>query len=271
MLQVNVYRNGWELFSKKKKQKGSGKTLAFAVPVVEILRESYFNTISCLCVLPTKDLAAQVYEVFCSLCDGDDIKTCLLSGERPFIEEQNEIAKKPHIVVCTPGRLKDHLQSTFKEEELKRLRWLVIDEGDRLLSQQYHQWISELMPHLEHPVFSVSGPFPSPPLQKLVFSATMTSNPRKLALLNLYRPTFFHAIEDESYQGLPILPAQLSEYKVVCASEEGKTRKIMTVWCVILPMFSFFLPSRSAFGFGLDAYERWAESSAKSSNFYELR
>lgn len=188
--------------------------------------------ISCLCVLPTKDLASQVYEVFLSIIN-NDLRVALLSGERSFVEEEFEIQNnRTNIIVCTPGRLRDHLQSSLKGDALKKLRYLVIDEGDRLLSHQYHQWITDLMPCLNHPVFYVDGPFEIAPLQKLVFSATMTSNPRKLALLNLYRPTFFHAIDsDDGIKGLAMLPSKLSEYRVLCSFEED--RPLVLMWLIM--------------------------------------
>jgi ATP-dependent RNA helicase DDX51/DBP6 len=174
---------------------GSGKTLAFAVPVVELVVELSIQGLSCLCVLPTKDIALQVYDVFAQLCEGSTARVVLLCGDRSFFAEQTALQEAPQIVVCTPGRLRDHLLGSITAEMLHGLRWLVIDEGDRLLGEQYHQWLEDLMPLLRHPVDYVDGPFETPPLQKLVFSATMTSNPRKLAKLKLYRPVFFHTTD----------------------------------------------------------------------------
>ncbi len=177
---------------------GSGKTLAFAVPVVELVAELSLQSLSCLCVLPTKDIALQVFEVFAQLCEGSNVRVALLSGDRSFFAEQTALQELPQIVVCTPGRLRDHLLVSISADSLHGLRWLVIDEGDRLLGDQYHQWLEDIMPMLRHPVDFVDGPFSTPPLQKLVFSATMTSNPRKLAKLKLYRPVFFHTSDATS-------------------------------------------------------------------------
>lgn len=219
---------------------GSGKTLAFALPIVEIASQSHSKELACLCVLPTKDIALQVYEVFVSLCDGTGVSVALLSGERSFFAEQAALrSDRPQIVVATPGRLRDHLLTSISAESLHRLRWLVIDEGDRLLAEQYHQWLDDLMPHLLHPVDVADGPFARPPLQKLVFSATMTSNPRKLAKLKLYRPVFFHTLDESAattaangeagvVRGAPVLPSSLREFKVVCPSEEE--RPLVLMW-----------------------------------------
>lgn len=209
---------------------GSGKTLAFAVPIVEILEQSRVKRVACLAVLPTKDLAAQVHEVFSLLCVGTHLTVALFAGEKPFHEEVEQLQSVPEIIVATPGRLRDHISSPLLRSALASLRWLVIDESDRLLSKQYHQWVSDVMPLLQDPAETVEGPFADPPLQKLLFSATMTSNPRKLALLRLYKPTFFHARTDvkEALQGLPVLPACLKECPVKVRREED--RPLILVW-----------------------------------------
>jgi ATP-dependent RNA helicase DDX51/DBP6 len=211
---------------------GSGKTLAFALPVVELLCQTRAKGLSCLCVLPTKDIALQVFEVFASLCEGTAVSVALVAGERSFFAEQTTLQmERPQILVATPGRLRDHVLTSISAESLQALRWLVIDEGDRLLAEQYHQWLDDVMPHLLHPADVADGPFARPPLQKLVFSATMTSNPRKLAKLKLYRPVFFHALDQEgvpAVRGAPVLPASLLEFKVVCPSEEE--RPLVLMW-----------------------------------------
>jgi ATP-dependent RNA helicase DDX51/DBP6 len=137
---------------------GSGKTLAFALPVVELVNEFALQSLSCLCVLPTKDIALQVYDVFATLCEGSEARVTLLSGDRSFFAEQSALSSElPQIVVTTPGRLRDHLLTSLTLDSLRGLRWLVIDEGDRLLAEQYHQWLDDLMPLLLHPVDFVDG------------------------------------------------------------------------------------------------------------------
>lgn len=215
---------------------GSGKTLAFAVPIVELLLTTGDQRLQCICIVPTKDIAAQVHEVFCALCDATDerIRSVLLAGDRSFFEDCQTLMKvRPQIVVVTPGRLRDHLLGEYiTADALKQLRWLVMDEGDKLLSRDYRQWLQDVMPHLVHPVDTAEGPFGRPPLQKVVFSATMTSNPRKLALLKLYRPTFFHALDLNKTiaHGSAVLPATLKEYRVECRSEED--RPLVLLWIV---------------------------------------
>lgn len=81
-----------------------------------------------------------------------------------------ELSKRPHIVVATPGRLADHLEScdTFS---LKRIKFLVLDEADRLLSGQFDKQLKTI--------------FASLPKEKqvLLFSATMTSDLDKVTSL----------------------------------------------------------------------------------------
>ena len=108
------------------------------------------------------------------------------------------------ILVCTPGRLLDHLEYT-KAFSLKYVRFLVLDEADRLLSNAYHSWIHDLVSSIDslskssvvkddnkgessirnHSVMHRNTAIP---LQRLLFSATLTDNPFKLNLLNVIDP-----------------------------------------------------------------------------------
>jgi len=163
----------------------------------------------------------QVWKVFDSLCKGlpsevASVSALCLIGQRSFSEERKLLlSEPPDIVVCTPGRLADHLfsegASTFNG-----LRWLVADEADRLLSQTYHRWL-ELVDKLA--TVSVQGDeagsassFVAPPLQKLLFSATMTWNPQKLAALKLRRPLFFFSSKTGQYA----TPVGLHQRYITC-------------------------------------------------------
>ena len=100
------------------------------------------------------------------------------------------------ILVCTPGRLVDHMKST-KGFTLDHVQWLVVDEADRLLDESFQQWIDIVVPALER------KPRPAPifekleellhiheprEIQKIILSATMTKDISKLIALRLRRP-----------------------------------------------------------------------------------
>ncbi|XP_065644160.1 ATP-dependent RNA helicase DDX51 [Hydra vulgaris] len=185
---------------------GSGKTLSYVLPVIESLTQYIVKELYCLVVLPSKDLAIQVKQVFSSYLKGTNIKVGLICGVKTLEKERSKlVCKGPQgymnmveILVATPGRLVDHLKTT-SGFSLKHLRFLVIDEADRLLSQDYSGWL-ELV--LESAQSLSYRKFPHPltvrtfqkniiPLQKLLFSATLTQNPEKLAPLRLYNPILF--------------------------------------------------------------------------------
>jgi ATP-dependent RNA helicase DDX51/DBP6 len=263
---------------------GSGKTLAYAVPIVDHLLKrpssfaSVFKTLRALVLLPSRELAVQVHQVFEELTEGTNVKVLLSTGsvnigtERKLLVGFNddEIPKSPFLVggsfrsfvdpivpdcglslvdilVATPGRLLDHIQLT-RGFTLEHLRFLILDEADRLLGNAYHSWVRALIQSTEskslalstwsynyklpsidlkssssssshlnkkrktmnstfsavdnsNPTFVDFSTFQSTkssfhfPLQRLLFSATLTDNPSALALLGIYHPLVIHCKE----------------------------------------------------------------------------
>ncbi|XP_047114915.1 probable ATP-dependent RNA helicase Dbp73D isoform X2 [Schistocerca piceifrons] len=128
---------------------GSGKTLAFVLPIVQILRKRVIPCIRALIILPVQDLATQVYKVFKTYCSVTNLKVALITGQKSFVMEQQQLIKinstfgpqsLVDIVVTTPGRLVDHLKST-PNFSLKHLRFLVIDEADRVMECIQNDWL----------------------------------------------------------------------------------------------------------------------------------
>eukprot|EP00747_Dinoflagellata_sp_TGD_P211718 gnl/TRDRNA2_/TRDRNA2_84916_c0_seq1.p1 gnl/TRDRNA2_/TRDRNA2_84916_c0~~gnl/TRDRNA2_/TRDRNA2_84916_c0_seq1.p1 ORF type:complete len:777 (+),score=130.75 gnl/TRDRNA2_/TRDRNA2_84916_c0_seq1:295-2331(+) len=195
---------------------GQGKTLAYAVPLVQTLTRRLTPRPRALVVLPTRDLAMQVFRVFERLRMGlgagvAQVRALCLVGQRSFTDEQKSLEERPpDIVVCTPGRLADHTLGSQARLDLGALRWFVIDEADRLLTQAYHRWLDVLEKVSAAPRQSI-GRFGSP-LQKLLFSATMTWNPQKLAMLKLRRPLYFFS----SQTGKHATPAELKQHWLRC-------------------------------------------------------
>lgn len=103
---------------------------------------------------------------------------------------------KVDILICTPGRLVEHIRST-KGFTLDNVQWLVIDEADRLLDESFQQWVDVVMPALEsqiplstieqylHDKFHLYRPRK---VRKIVLSATMTKDIGKISALKLSRP-----------------------------------------------------------------------------------
>eukprot|EP00978_Attheya_sp_CCMP212_P017740 scaffold47753_cov58-Attheya_sp.AAC.8 len=321
---------------------GSGKSLAFVLPVLNSLSKRVVRRLRALVVLPSRDLALQVYKVFNSYSEGSDLRIGLAIGQTDFEAEQKAVvlgprssshlgneqmakhrhAFNPHkviaaldafpgttdvsplsilkggrsavdVLVATPGRLMDHLDKT-PGFTLQHLRFLVIDEADRLVNQSYQNWIGRVIEATTStatteyigsgsvPNVPSSGP-PMPPLElapdgtsfvidpitwrregnnagdggfnrnfsneatsvtrpvqlrKLLYSATLTKDPQKLASLGLVNAKHFDAhhlaINDKSNDGgndssytnhltshqRYSVPDSLSEFKVECTAEQ---------------------------------------------------
>uniref|UniRef100_A0A2K5M739 ATP-dependent RNA helicase n=1 Tax=Cercocebus atys TaxID=9531 RepID=A0A2K5M739_CERAT len=194
---------------------GSGKTLAFVIPVVQALLSRVVCHIRALVVLPTKELAQQVSKVFNIYTDATPLRVSLITGQKSLAKEQESLVQKTadgyrclaDIVVATPGRLVDHIDQT-PGFNLQQLRFLVIDEADRMIDSMHQSWLPRVVAaafQSEDPtdpcallqrrqaqaVTAASTCRPQMPLQKLLFSATLTQNPEKLQQLGLHQPRLF--------------------------------------------------------------------------------
>nr|XP_060613876.1 ATP-dependent RNA helicase DDX51 [Anolis sagrei ordinatus] len=232
---------------------GSGKTLAFVVPIVQALLGRVVCRVRALVVLPTKELAQQVSKVFNLYTDGTGLKVVQITGQKSFAKEQESLVEKTlsgfrslaDIVVATPGRLVDHLQET-PHFGLSQLRFLVIDEADRMVDGMHQDWLRQVMQAVFREREAGAGTFerkeeahltaagasvPRLPFQKLLFSATLTRDAEKLQTLGLFRPRLFMPEEERKEEGEEeeedeeeggeekkySLPEGLSQYFVPCS------------------------------------------------------
>ncbi|XP_059615713.1 probable ATP-dependent RNA helicase Dbp73D [Phlebotomus argentipes] len=194
---------------------GSGKTIAFALPIIQLLMQRTTQKIRALVVLPVRELAAQVFTVFKNLSKGTNLNCLLFSPNRSFAEEQKYLVKevngKMHsrvdIIVTTAGRLVEHLCGT-PGFCLKDLKFLVIDEADRIMEQIQNDWLYHLENHLQKDVqhfpgrnipvslMTLKGELAKQP-HKLLFSATLSSDPEKLENMKLFLPKLFTSVATE--------------------------------------------------------------------------
>lgn len=144
---------------------GSGKTLAYALPIVQMLSTRAVKCLRALVVLPTRDLALQVKQVFAAIAPAMGLSVGLAVGQSSIADEISELIKKPEheagicydpqdvlqelqssvdILVATPGRLMDHITTT-KGFTLEHLCYLVVDETDRLLRESYQSWLPTVL------------------------------------------------------------------------------------------------------------------------------
>jgi len=152
---------------------GSGKTLAFLLPIVDLLHNAKFgsrNGTGAIVILPTRELAMQIYGVCKDLCtNGKHHQTYgLIMGGANRRTEGERLVKGVNIVIATPGRLLDHLQNT-KGFVVRNLLALVLDEADRILEQGFEddlRAIIKLLPKKR---------------QTMLFSATQTKRVEDLS------------------------------------------------------------------------------------------
>lgn len=153
---------------------GSGKTGAFAIPILQALMEHpqrYFALI----LTPTRELAYQISEQFEALGGGMGVKTAVIVGGMDMMSQALTLARKPHILIATPGRLVDHLSNT-KGFNLKPLKFLVMDEADRILNMDFEVEVDKILKVIPRE------------RRTFLFSATMTKKVQKLQRASLQDP-----------------------------------------------------------------------------------
>ena len=176
-------------------QTGSGKTAAFALPILQILSQDSYG-IFALCMTPTRELAVQISEQFYALSSGLTLRCHVITGGEDIQAQARLILRRPHIIVGTPGRLMDHfLNSRQVIKCFQNLRFLVLDEADRLLEPSFE---SELRFVFEN--------IPSK-RQTLLFSASITRNIAALQQITMKDAFHFEAIE-----GLKTVNSCMQEY-----------------------------------------------------------
>lgn len=147
-------------------QTGSGKTAAFAIPIVEQI-DWLENRPQVLVLTPTRELAVQVAEEFTVIGRYKRVKAVALYGKQPFRYQQTELKQKTHVVVGTPGRVLDHLtRGTLK---LDKLHTVVIDEADEMLNMGFIEEVEKILRFVENKHAT------------MLFSATMPKRVLELA------------------------------------------------------------------------------------------
>ncbi|KAG8926532.1 putative RNA helicase [Tulasnella sp. 418] len=119
---------------------GQGKTVAFAIPILQALGRDPYG-IFALVLTPTRELAFQIADQFAVLGAPINARTSVVVGGMDMMAQSIELNSRPHVVVATPGRLVDLLKSCSStangEWNLGRVKFLVLDEADRLLSSTF--------------------------------------------------------------------------------------------------------------------------------------
>ena len=201
-------------------QTGTGKTLAFLIPIIEMLRASSKNApaknVSALVLLPTRELAMQVHEQYEQLRDKNMPKAALVIGGVAEKAQISSLRSGCEFVIATPGRLQDFI--TRKFADLRHVKILVLDEADRMLDMGFLPAIRRILQILPQR------------RQTLCYSATMeqsvaalvndyTREPVRIALGSVLKPA--ESVQLEAYEVRP--SEKLDALRQLLYGEKGQT------------------------------------------------
>lgn len=193
---------------------GSGKTLAFLVPVLENLyrrKWTEHDGLGALILSPTRELAIQIFEVLRKIGRYHTFSAGLVIGGKSLQEERERLGRM-NILVCTPGRMLQHMDQTAAFE-IDNLQMLVLDEADRIMDMGFQGTVDAITEHLPRE------------RQTLLFSATQTKKVSDLARLNLRDPEYVSVHQAAS----SATPSTLQQNYLVSPLPE----KLDTLWSFI--------------------------------------
>jgi len=188
-------------------QTGTGKTLAFVLPILQHLNSGPRGYIRALIISPTRELAEQTCEVFNRLGSRTDLRCVALYGGISMTQQSKELSRGAEIIVACPGRLIDFLwRGTVS---LSDLEMLVIDEADRMFDMGF-------LPDIENILACILNK-----RQTLLFSATMPDNIRRLTRKILNNPV--------TVQTDPQLPAKTVSHTLFPIQQHLKTALLIEI------------------------------------------
>ncbi|XP_077244443.1 RNA helicase 36 [Tasmannia lanceolata] len=176
-------------------QTGSGKTAAFALPILHRLAELQYGVFA-LVVTPTRELAYQLAEQFRALGSCLDLRCDVIVGGMDIIGQAKALMKRPHVVIATPGRIKVLLQENPDMPAVfSKTKFLVLDEADRVLDVGFEEELKVIFQCLPKD------------RQTLLFSATMTDDLQTLLQLSTNKTYFY-----EAYEGFKTVESLKQQY-----------------------------------------------------------
>ena len=160
-------------------QTGTGKTAAFLLPLInKIITEPHDDhLINAMIIVPTRELAVQIAQSMEGLSYFTNVSSIAVYGGgdgTSFTTEKKALSSGVDVVICTPGRMIAHLNMGYVK--MQALRYLVLDEADRMLDMGFHDDIMKIISFLPKK------------RQNLLFSATMPMKMRELARKILHTP-----------------------------------------------------------------------------------
>lgn len=216
---------------------GSGKTLAYVLPMLQRVLALSKSTkihrdsgIFGIVLTPTRELAKQTYAVMSQLLKSTPwlVASPVIGGESKKAEKAR-LRKGVNFLIATPGRLSDHLQNT-KVLKLSTVRWLVLDEGDRLMELGFEDDIQKVISQLGKAEIATKA-YDGAPLDQLpdrritvLCSATMKMSVQKLGDMSLKDAVHIEAAKEEgaeegAKQEEFTAPAQLKQSYIVAPAK----------------------------------------------------
>ncbi|MFA5128436.1 MAG: DEAD/DEAH box helicase [Patescibacteria group bacterium] len=179
-------------------QTGTGKTLAFGLPMIERLAR---NRGQALILMPTRELALQVDEVLQKIGRQIGLKTAVVIGGASSYQQLQMLRRRPHVVVSTPGRLIDHLQQ--KNYSLRNVKIIILDEADRMLDIGFAPQLKQILS------------MAPTERQTMLFSATMPGAIAQIAAGHMKTPMRIEVAPSGT-------PAENIDQKIFIISKERK-------------------------------------------------
>lgn len=184
---IPMIRSGADLLASA--QTGTGKTAAFSLPILDALAKNAVQgkTIKALVLTPTRELAAQVADNIKAYSQFLPLKTGVVYGGGKMSSQTNLLKQGLDVLVATPGRLIEHLN--LRNVDLSQVKFLVLDEADRMLDMGFLADIEKLMVTMKHQH------------QTLMFSATYSNKVKSLANQILTTPKVLGVAKQNSTSG----------------------------------------------------------------------
>ncbi|XP_030579449.1 probable ATP-dependent RNA helicase DDX31 [Archocentrus centrarchus] len=212
-------------------QTGSGKTLSYAVPLVQSLQSvqpkvSRSDGPLALVIVPTRELAQQTFQTFQKLLKPFTwiVPGVLMGGEKRKAEKAR-IRKGINILVSTPGRLVDHIKHTLSIA-FSAVRWLVLDEADRTLDLGFEKDLTVILNSLNST---------GPARQNVLLSATLTNGVTRLADVCLNDPVSIHVSGPPSSDLTTTTSTVTSDPKATSQSESFAVPEALKQFVVVVP------------------------------------
>ena len=181
-------------------QTGTGKTAAFALPIIQ--RLAHTSEMGALVLAPTRELARQISSMFNDLGRSSGVRVATVVGGMPIEKDWKALVSWPSVLVATPGRLIDHIESG--NVDLRDIKVFVVDEADRMHDMGFIPQIERIIAELPQE------------RQTLMFTATMPKDVEQIAVRHMREPAMVQV-------GRRSAPAESAEQQLFQTHEDDRT------------------------------------------------